>query len=170
MEIHISILAWEIPWIEKFGRLQSTGLQRVRHDWVTSLSFLSYHHKWFNKDSGTYLTDGKPEFLTAGVNLRIMQWQLDFYEVQSYFRDRETETQLQSQSRAFRGRKILLYSLGCPIEVVWRLTLLLNLVTLFVRRYSFSYPKAFSVNSSKTLPFGHDAVFSWLLSRVFLFY
>jgi len=32
MEIHISILAWEIPWIEKFGRLQSTGLQRVRHD------------------------------------------------------------------------------------------------------------------------------------------
>lgn len=40
-------------------------------------------------------------------------------------------------------------------------------VTLFVRRCSFSYSKAFSVNSSKTLPFGHDAIFSWLLSRVF---
>ena len=27
-----SILAWEIPWTEEPGGLQSTGLQRVRHD------------------------------------------------------------------------------------------------------------------------------------------
>jgi len=27
-----SILAWEIPWTEKPGRLQSMGLQRVRQD------------------------------------------------------------------------------------------------------------------------------------------
>ena len=32
MAIHSSILAWRIPWIEKPGGLQSTGLQRVRHD------------------------------------------------------------------------------------------------------------------------------------------
>ena len=33
METHSSILAWEIPWTEEPGRLQSaTGLQRVRHD------------------------------------------------------------------------------------------------------------------------------------------
>ena len=32
---HSSILPWEIPWTEEPGRLQSTGLQRVRHDWVT---------------------------------------------------------------------------------------------------------------------------------------
>ena len=31
MATHSSILAWEIPWIEEPGRLQSTGLQRVRH-------------------------------------------------------------------------------------------------------------------------------------------
>ena len=30
---HSSILAWRIPWIEETGGLQSTGLQRVRHDW-----------------------------------------------------------------------------------------------------------------------------------------
>ena len=30
-----SILAWRIPWIEEPGRLQSMGLQRVRHDWGT---------------------------------------------------------------------------------------------------------------------------------------
>ena len=29
---HSSNLAWEIPWIEKPGRLQSMVLQRVRHD------------------------------------------------------------------------------------------------------------------------------------------
>ena len=32
MATHSSILAWEIPWTEKPGRLQSTGMQRVRHD------------------------------------------------------------------------------------------------------------------------------------------
>ena len=29
---HSSILAWRIPWTEKPGGLQSTGLQRVGHD------------------------------------------------------------------------------------------------------------------------------------------
>ena len=32
MAIHYSILAWEIPWTEKPGRLQFVGSQRVRHD------------------------------------------------------------------------------------------------------------------------------------------
>ena len=32
METHSSILAWEIPWREELGRLQSKGLQRVGHD------------------------------------------------------------------------------------------------------------------------------------------
>ena len=30
------ILAWRIPWTEEPGRLQSTGLQRVRHNWETN--------------------------------------------------------------------------------------------------------------------------------------
>ena len=32
MATHSSVLAWKIPWTEKSGRLQSTGLQRIRHD------------------------------------------------------------------------------------------------------------------------------------------
>ena len=32
MATHSSILAQRIPWIEKPGRLQFIGLQRVRHD------------------------------------------------------------------------------------------------------------------------------------------
>ena len=32
METHSSILAWKTPWMEKPGRLQSMGLERVRHE------------------------------------------------------------------------------------------------------------------------------------------
>jgi len=35
MATHSSILAWEIPWTEEPGGLQSMGSQRVRHDLVT---------------------------------------------------------------------------------------------------------------------------------------
>ena len=35
MAIHSNILAWEIPWTEEPGELQSTGSQRVRHDLST---------------------------------------------------------------------------------------------------------------------------------------
>jgi len=41
MVTHSSILAWRIPWTEKPGRLQSTGSQRVGHDWATSLYTIS---------------------------------------------------------------------------------------------------------------------------------
>ena len=40
MAPHSSPLAWKIPWMEEPGRLQSMGLQRVGHDWATSLSLL----------------------------------------------------------------------------------------------------------------------------------
>ena len=33
MGSHSSFLAWRIPWTEEPGRLQTTGLQRVGHDW-----------------------------------------------------------------------------------------------------------------------------------------
>ena len=32
MATHSNILAWRIPWTEKPGGIQSTGLQRVGHD------------------------------------------------------------------------------------------------------------------------------------------
>ena len=34
-------LAWKIPWTEEPGRLQSMGSQRVGHDWVTELNWLT---------------------------------------------------------------------------------------------------------------------------------
>ena len=35
MATHSSILAWEIPWTEESGRLQSMESQRVGHDLMT---------------------------------------------------------------------------------------------------------------------------------------
>ena len=49
MAPHSSTLAWQIPWTEGPGKLQSMGSLRVGHDWATSLSFFSFMHwrrKW----------------------------------------------------------------------------------------------------------------------------
>ena len=42
MATHSSTLAWRIPWTEEPGRLQSMKLQRVRHNWVTKQTELTY--------------------------------------------------------------------------------------------------------------------------------
>ena len=43
MATHSSILAWRIPCTEEPGGLQSMGLQRGGHDWVTN-NTVSPHH------------------------------------------------------------------------------------------------------------------------------
>ena len=60
MAIHSSILAWRIPWTEKPGRLQSAGLQRVGHDWVTNThTHLSKRspNEWRGKESACNARD-----------------------------------------------------------------------------------------------------------------
>ena len=49
MTTHSSILAWRIPWTEEPGRLQSMWLQRVRHNWATSLLSLLCSCAWWEK-------------------------------------------------------------------------------------------------------------------------
>ena len=39
MATHSSILDWKIPWTEEPGGLQFMGLQRVRHDWASDLTY-----------------------------------------------------------------------------------------------------------------------------------
>ena len=50
-----SIVAWRIPWTKEPGRLQSVGLQRVKHNWLTNtftyLSLLLLRKKCFSKGS-----------------------------------------------------------------------------------------------------------------------
>ena len=42
MAPHSGTLAWEVPWTEEPGGLQSMGSLRVRHDWATSFTFHFY--------------------------------------------------------------------------------------------------------------------------------
>ena len=51
MAIHSSTLAWKIPWTEEPNRLQYMGLQRVGHDWVTSLAY----YEWMNESLNNVL-------------------------------------------------------------------------------------------------------------------
>ena len=46
MTIHSSILAWEIPWTEEPGGLQSMGLQTAGHDLATKQEFYSNEVQW----------------------------------------------------------------------------------------------------------------------------
>ena len=46
MAPHSSTLAWEIPWMEEPGRLQSMGSLRVGYNWVTSRSLFTFMNWW----------------------------------------------------------------------------------------------------------------------------
>ena len=64
MVTHSSILAWKIPWAEEPGRLQSMGLQRVGHDWATSLSLSRVRSSW---GGGLHITK---QHLWLGLQIR----------------------------------------------------------------------------------------------------
>ena len=49
MATHSSILAWRIPWTEEPGGLQSMGLPRVGHDWVTKATHPTWKAKGYTK-------------------------------------------------------------------------------------------------------------------------
>ena len=46
MATHSSIPAWEIPWTEEPGGLQSMGLQRIGHNWVTHTEHWAANPGW----------------------------------------------------------------------------------------------------------------------------
>ena len=54
MVTHSSILDWRIPWTEEPGSLQSMGLQRVDHDWVTN-TFLQGRWRVVEKWEGLFI-------------------------------------------------------------------------------------------------------------------
>ena len=62
MATHSSNLAWEIPWTEEPGRLQSVGTQRVRRDW----SDLTHIAEKIHCDMWTCI--GQKSIQAAGLN------------------------------------------------------------------------------------------------------
>ena len=46
MTTRFSILAWRFPWTKELGRLESIGLQRVKHDRNNLAGMLLAHIGW----------------------------------------------------------------------------------------------------------------------------
>ena len=57
MATHSSILAWEIPWTEEPGRLQSMGWQRVGHNLATKPPTPPPPHTHTHTHTHTYITE-----------------------------------------------------------------------------------------------------------------
>ena len=84
MATHSSTLAWKIPRTEEHGGLQSTGSQRVGHDWVTSLHFTNiYIWRWrcwrrllripwtARRPNQSILKEISPEYSLEGLILKL---------------------------------------------------------------------------------------------------
>ena len=69
METYSSILAWEIPWTEEPGGLQSMGSQRVRHD----LAIKQQQIRRLSKADPQNLKQGKIPRAAPSRNLAIQQ-------------------------------------------------------------------------------------------------
>ena len=68
---HSSTLAWQIPWTEEPGRLQSVGSLGVRHDWATSFSLFTFMH-WRRKWQPTpVFLPGEPQGWGSLVGCRL---------------------------------------------------------------------------------------------------
>ena len=106
MAPHSSTLAWKIPSTEEPGRLQSMGLLRVRHDWVTSLSLFTYMH-WRRKWQPT------PVLWAAVYGIAQSQTQLKRLSSSSSSSSRIRNRSRRSDGCVFTsGRSLLLYIVG----------------------------------------------------------
>ena len=95
MAPHSSTLAWNIPWTEEPGGLQSMGSLRVGHDWATSLSLFTFMH-WRRKWQPT------PVFLPGESQGRGAWWAAVYGVTQSWTRLkwlRSSSSRIQDQSR-----------------------------------------------------------------------
>ena len=84
---HVSTLAWQIPWTEEPGRLQSIGSRRVGHDWATSHTLVySQSYGFPSSHIQTWELDHKESWALKNlwfqiVVLKILENPLDFKEI-----------------------------------------------------------------------------------------
>ena len=71
MATHSSILAWEIPWTEELGGLQSMESHRVGHDLATKQHAGAAKHRQTEDraSSSLYITRGLILYIRSGVTL-----------------------------------------------------------------------------------------------------
>ena len=82
MATHSSILAGRFPWMEERGRLQSTGSQRVGHNWATSLSLSCISHLYPLICSGILRLLPYLQFSSVQFSCSVMSDSLQPHELQ----------------------------------------------------------------------------------------
>ena len=107
---HSSTLAWKIPWTEEPGRLQSMGLQRVQHDWATSLlCFYNAQRQSLVSPLCTTHVFNVLMFLYVGGKIRkktkLSSWNFDSF-VQKSLRQVNIRGLIMEQWERLSGRKI----------------------------------------------------------------
>ena len=83
----LRIFAWEIPWTEEPGRLQSMRLQRVEHNWVTECEHTEYKleaHKLFPNKLALNLRSERTiriiQINVMGINISGWRYVWRYYE------------------------------------------------------------------------------------------
>ena len=84
MDTHSSILAWEIPWTEGPGGLQSRGSKRTRHNWTTNtltLTLCGPQIFLYLKLNLFYFADKGPDSQSYGFSSNhVWMWELGYKE------------------------------------------------------------------------------------------
>ena len=71
---NINILDWRIPWIEEPGELESMGLQKVRHDWVTN-TLTSFPCTFNIPNEWLHFLKEEELHVTLSVNFGLHTWE-----------------------------------------------------------------------------------------------
>ena len=72
MATHSNVLAWEIPWMEGPRRLQSMGLQRIRHNWATNMH--AYQRNNFHESRAFHLPTCRKALHRMGCLFFVPVW------------------------------------------------------------------------------------------------
>ena len=100
MATHSSMLVWRIPWTEEPGGLQSTGLQRVWHNWARTWKWKLLSRVWLFATPWTYSPWNSPEHLpNLGMEPRSPTLQGDYF----YLRHKESPRILEWVAYRFFG-------------------------------------------------------------------
>ena len=112
---HFSILAWRIPWMEEPGKLQSTGSQRVGHDWAISQANSSVIQLW----NLLYISQRISFFVLPSIPLGPVKYL-------------ELKDHIINFSKNFQLPVIWSKKSKCPILISWTYSMLFEITFLII--------------------------------------
>ena len=121
MAIQSCILTWKIPWTEGPGGLQSTGSQRVAHNWVTNI-FTKFNHLnslESSGDSGTNMWNDYNDLIWTSIrkkynpSLEWNYWHCKFWKLyKQYIKSLQNKIHTMQMSTEWKMEILLEVSLS----------------------------------------------------------